>query len=184
MKKYTFIERIKQLGRLIGYIFITLWHVLKDKRTWITVALLLAFYLWGWFNANYYVNDVKDWHIIESRYKTIKPIKKLTVVTKKPIVAEVKPTYTAEQENAFDTVWFNESNRGNDKSGLNGACIQKGMINEIGYAPHESYCFKDRAEQKETFMLWLNNRLTHKKSPYCNTIKECILFYTNNSYTI
>ena len=153
----------------------------------IAVAVVLSNVLTGAFFNAYYLQV--PWVItlrplVVSRDKSVKPIKKLTTSSKKASIEVVKPTYTAEYETAYDTVWFNESNRGNDKSGLNGECIAKGLTNQIGFAPHDHWCFKNEEEQKETFMLWLKNRLEHKKTPYCNTIKECILYYTNNSYTI
>lgn len=92
------------------------------------------------------------------------------------------PTIRSDYKKAYDTVWLNESNRGTNKTGLNGYCLSKGMINEIGFAPHENYCFKDRAEQEETFYLWLDNRLNHKKMPWCDNINECLLAYSNGSY--
>ena len=158
----------------------------KKNVVIITTAILLSNILTGAFFNAYYLQV--PWVItfrpmVVSR-EVKKPIKKPSVSPKKVSAAVVKPTYTAEYENAFDTVWFNESNRGNDKTGLNGYCIKKGMINEIGYAPHDNWCFVNREEQKATFMLWLQNRLDHKKMPYCNTIRDCILFYTNQAYTI
>jgi len=156
----------------------------------IIVAIFLSNIFTAVFWNTYYVQIpwVVTWRsFIVSRNKTkevAKPIKKLTVVTKEAVASENVTKYTLEQETAYDTVWFNESNRGNDKSGLHGDCLKKGMINEIGYAPGQGICFKDRTDQKDTFMLWLNNRLNHVKTPYCNTIRQCILYYTNNSYTI
>ena len=111
----------------------------------------------------------------------------------KPVIKKIKvqvtPTPTPDKESmlfekAYDLVWLRESGRGTNKSGLNGYCIKNNMINEIGYAPHEKYCFKDQVEQKATFMLWLKNRLAHNKMPYCNTVSECILNYSSGSYTL
>lgn len=92
------------------------------------------------------------------------------------------PTIRPDFKSAYDRVWQFESNRGNDKSGLNGYCLAKNMLNEIGYAPHENYCFKDRAEQEDTFYLWLTNRLNHLKMPWCDTINECLINYSSGSY--
>lgn len=107
--------------------------------------------------------------------------KQITKVEK--VVVREQP-YSDEYEEAYDTVWLNESGRGTNKSGLNGYCIAKGQLNEIGYYPQGKYCFSDRKEQKETFMLWLSNRLNHIKQPYCNSINECLGVYNNNSYTL
>lgn len=156
----------------------------------ITTAILLSNIVTGAFFNAYYLQVpwvVSFRPLVVSRVKskpTPKPPKKLTVVTKEAIASEKAVRYSLEFETAYDTVHFNESNRGNDKSGLNGECIAKGLINEIGYAPHDHWCFKNKEEQKDTFMLWLQNRLDHKKTPYCNTIKDCILYYTNFAYTI
>jgi len=85
-------------------------------------------------------------------------------------------------EEAYDLVWFKESGRGGNKTGLNGFCISKGGINEIGYSPADKYCFDNPKEQKETFMLWLSNRLNKVKMPYCETINQCILVYSAGNY--
>lgn len=178
-------ENTKHFFRMIKYIFGVAFKTLKDRRTWLIVAFIVWSYLLAYFNANYYTQSpVKEWQRIIVPRQSVKPIKNARVAVKKQVVEVKKPTYTAEYENAYDTVHFNESNRGNDKSGLNGECLAKGLVNEIGYAPHDHFCFKNREEQKATFMLWLKNRLEHKKMPYCNTIRECILFYTNSAYTI
>ena len=150
-----------------------------------TAVLLSNILTYAFTNSNY----VQVPFVITTRPLIVprKQPKKLSLAP--TVVAKIpKPTPTAKPqfEEAFDTVWFNESNRGNDKTGLHGECLAQGKINEIGFAPHERpiICFKDRKEQKDTFMLWLNNRLNHVKTPYCNTVKECILFYTNQAYTI
>lgn len=182
---YKKLEQTKHFFRMIGYIFSTIYKVGKDKRTWAVVAFIVWSYLIGWFNSNYYMRSpVAKWQsVVVERY----PKYERSVTIK--AVEKQKPTPTPKLinqafEEAFDTVWFNESNRGNDKTGLNGTCIKKGLLNEIGYAPHDNWCFVSREEQKKTFMLWLQNRLDHKKMPYCDTIKECILYYTNSAYTI
>lgn len=84
------IENTKHFFSLIGFLFSTAYKVIRDKRTWVMIGLLLAFYLWGWANANYYMNDVKDWHIIEKR-QSVKPIKNARVM---PVVMAqvIKPT--------------------------------------------------------------------------------------------
>jgi len=116
----------------------------------------------------------------DSGKKVIPPLNR----AKNAPILDVDVKVRADYEKAYNLVWLNESGRGKDKSGLNGYCINKGMINEIGYAPHENYCFKDRTEQKETFYLWLDNRLNHKKMPWCDNLSECILNYSNGGYTL
>ena len=110
----------------------------------------------------------------------------------KPKQAPLKPkktsylTYPENFERAYDTVWFQESNRGKDLTGLNGTCIAKNLLNEIGYAVHEGYCFKDRTEQKETFMLWMKNRygIPCAKVGACRaTIGDLLSLYSSNAYS-
>jgi hypothetical protein len=115
--------------------------------------------------------------IIEKRAKEVK---KLTVV---PVEAKkIVEQYPTGYEEAYQKVWLMESGKGTNKGGLNGYCLAKGEINEIGFDPQHSYCFKDVVEQKATFMLWLDNRLNHIKTPWCNTIDECLRNYSANSY--
>ena len=105
------------------------------------------------------------------------------IETKQVAVPTQSPDNTIER--AYDTVWFHETNRGKDLRGLNGDCIALGMINEIGYAPGLGYCFKDRAEQKATFTLWVKNRLGLDcvKKGYCRaTIEELLSLYSNSAY--
>jgi hypothetical protein len=116
----------------------------------------------------------------DSGKKVIPPLNR----AKNSPILDVDVKVRADYEKAYNLVWLNESGKGTNKNGLNGYCLSKNMINEIGFAPHENYCFKDRTEQKETFYLWLDNRLNHKKMPWCDEISECILNYTNNSYTL
>jgi len=85
-------------------------------------------------------------------------------------------------EEAYDKVWLMESGRGTNKTGLNGYCIEQGLINEIGYAPHDKYCFKDREEQKSTFITWLTNRINKVKNPWCESVDQCLRVYSNGSY--
>jgi len=88
MKK-TKLEQIKQLGRLIGYILATMWRVIKNKNTWIAVILIVTFYVWGWFNANYYTQSpVKEWqNVIVPRYTRAKQVS----FSPKKVLAEIKP---------------------------------------------------------------------------------------------
>lgn len=88
-------------------------------------------------------------------------------------------------EQMYGTVWHRESGEGTNLSGLNGYCISLGMINEIGYAPKDNYCFKDRTEQHETFLLWARNRSGKNcvKTGYCRESFEGLLrLYSNNEY--
>jgi hypothetical protein len=149
------------------------------------VSGILVSNLWtAWFFNAYYLQIpwVISFRPLVVPRKPQTPLKSPKTAKKQAILPT--PTVNPEFELAYDTVWFNESNRGNDKSGLHGDCIKLGMINEIGYAPGQGICFKDRQDQKETFMLWLKNRLNHVKMPYCNTVRDCINYYTNNTYTI
>ena len=82
-------------------------------------------------------------------------------------------------EDFFYTIHVQESGQGTNTNGLNGYCIDKGGLNEVGFAPHLNYCFKDRNDQKKTVLLWLYNRLGTK----CMTISECLGLYSNQSYT-
>lgn len=182
MKKTKF-EQIKHFFSLIWLIIKLIWATLRNKWVWLAVAFVTWSYFLAWFSSNYEIKTSFKFGIYQRG--TVKKASTMTVKASETI----KPTPTPKLinkafEEAYDTVWFNESNRGNDKTGLNGYCIKKGLLNEIGYAPHDNWCFVDREEQKATFMLWLQNRLDHKKMPYCSTIKECILFYTNQAYTI
>ena len=87
-------------------------------------------------------------------------------------------------ERAYKTIRLHESGNGTNKSGLHGYCLSKGMVNSVGYAPSENYCFKDEVEEKETVILWFNNRLSGKKSPHCKTVEECLSVYNSSSYTL
>lgn len=116
--------------------------------------------------------------IEKRKFDVVVPLKETKVI--------VTPTITQpdEFELAYDKVWLRESGRGTNKQGLNGYCISRGMVNEIGYDPQDNYCFADTKEQKETFMLWLNNRINKIKSPWCNNVDECLLVYSNGSYKL
>ena len=116
----------------------------------------------------------------------IQPRKKAIVVPVKVVKNVITPVVNtnADYERAYDKVWLMESGRGTNKGGLNGYCISKDMINEIGYALHENFCFVDQKEQKKIFMLWLTNRLNHVKMPWCDTIDDCLLAYSSNSYKL
>lgn len=94
--------------------------------------------------------------------------------------------YSDEFERAYHTVRVHESSDGKNKSGLNGVCIAQGMINEIGYAPHESYCFTSVDDQKATFMLWMKNRygIPCVKVGACRaTIGDLLMLYSSNGYS-
>jgi len=132
-----------------------------------------------WFHDNYRFQP-----LIVPRY--------MSPVIEEPIVAiPITPTApkpnkeasrSSEYELAYNKVHLMESTSGTNKTGLNGYCINNGGVNEIGYAPHLKYCFTDTQEQKDTFMLWLDNRLNKIKQPYCNSIDECLLTYSNGAY--
>lgn len=155
----------------------------KKNLIIVITAVILSNVLTGAFFNAYYLQV--PWVINFRPMVVSRTPKKPTIVPKK-VTQLPKPTPSVNKdfEYAYDVVWLNESNRGNDKTGLNGYCIKKGLINEIGYAPHDNWCFVSREEQKATFILWLQNRLDHKKMPYCDTVKDCILYYTNSAYTI
>ncbi len=116
---------------------------------------------------------------IEKRVKEVKKAPTMPVQA----IKEVEQ-YPSGFEQAYDKVWLMESGRGSNKAGLNGYCIAKGEINEIGYAPHDKYCFKDRAEQKSTFMTWLTNRINKVKMPWCETVSQCLTIYSSNAYSL
>lgn len=93
--------------------------------------------------------------------------------------------YSEEFERAYHTVRVHESSDGKSKSGLNGVCIAQGMINEIGFAPHEAYCFTDEKDQKATFMLWLKNRygIPCVKQGFCRaSIGDLLSLYSSGAY--
>ena len=87
-------------------------------------------------------------------------------------------------ERAYRVIRLHESGNGTNKSGLHGYCLQKGMVNSVGYAPHENYCFKDEVEEKETVILWFNNRLSGKKTPHCESVEACLQIYNSGSYEL
>ena len=94
--------------------------------------------------------------------------------------------YPSEWEEAYKLVRLHESSNGRP-TGLNGHCISQGQLNQIGFAPYQSYCFKDEADQKATFMLWVKNRLGIPcvKVGFCRAnMHDLLLLYTNNSYTL
>lgn len=112
--------------------------------------------------------------------KRVKQVKKLIVP---PLQAKKEvEKYPTGFEEAYDKVWLMESGRGTNKEGLNGYCIAKNMINEIGFAPHDKYCFENREEQKSTFITWLTNRINKVKIPYCDDVNQCLIIYSNNTY--
>jgi hypothetical protein len=117
--------------------------------------------------------------IIEKRAKEVK---KLTVV---PVEAKkIVEQYPTGYEEAYQKVWLMESGKGTNKGGLNGYCLAKGEINEIGFDPQDKYCFANREEQKSTFITWLTNRMNGAKMPHCENIEQCLRVYSNNSYGI
>lgn len=91
-------------------------------------------------------------------------------------------------ERYYDGIWLHESERGENTKGANGYCIDNGLgINEVGYAPKDLYCFKDRKEQKDTVKLWFTNRLGKDcvKQGFCfDTVEEGLRIYNSNSYTL
>ena len=172
-------------------------YALKAKLLAIGIGILLFLFV---FSVAFY--QVSKWYDSYSvRFQSpviIRPLflieKRKPVKIKVPVVVtptppfrkegnEIVPNRPQSYEKAYDLVWLHESGRGTNTKGLNGYCLSKGLINEIVFAPHENYCFSDRVEQKETFMTWLDNRLNKRKQPFCNTIGECLLVYSNNGYT-
>lgn len=104
------------------------------------------------------------------------------------VVEAVKPTEAPDVlddyvEQAYKTVHFHESNYGKDKTGLNGYCIARGEVNEVGYSPHTKYCFKDTTEQHEMVKLWFKNRVTGVKPGICIDIETCLSVYSNGAYS-
>lgn len=170
---------------------------LKKKAMGISIAVLVVFWTGFifWFASTYYFQSpIKriEYQCFLCRRDVTSTKPRQTVTSKsgsKPFSVQAQapvstptPSISVDFEKAYDKVWLMESGRGNDKSGLNGECLAKGMINEIGYAPHDHHCFKDQVEQKATFMLWLKNRLEHNKMPWCNSINECLLLYSSRAY--
>jgi len=109
---------------------------------------------------------------------------KLSKTRKEAPIVRKENAYPKGFEEAFDKVWLMESGRGTNKGGLNGYCIAKGMVNEIGYAPHDKYCFESQEEQKNTFITWLTNRINKVKMPWCENIDQCLKIYSNSAYGI
>lgn len=181
---------------------------LTNKLTWILTLIIVLMYFSYWFGSTYEPqNIIKSFKlefqlpfVLRSNSKqTVKTPQKMAlhedilpkingsaILNGKLVNGEVQAgmDFETQIEVAYDTVWFHESNRGTDKTGLNGKCIDNNKINEIGFAVHDPilFCFANRTEQKATFKLWLTNRLNHIKTPYCNTINECLLSYSNQAY--
>src|SRR3990167_5100785 len=84
-------------------------------------------------------------------------------------------------DKVYDYIWLRESGRGTNKTGLNGFCISNGQINEIGYAPHDNFCFSNQTEQKATVKLWFRNRLAGIKTG-CITVESCLSLYSGGAY--
>lgn len=77
---------------------------------------------------------------------------------------------------AYKTVRFRESSNGKP-TGLNKYCLDRGMINEVGYDPQNKFCFQDQAEQVSTITNWFRNCLDE------TTIDKCLGKYSNQGYT-
>ena len=90
-------------------------------------------------------------------------------------------------ERVYDVIHLHESGNGSNRSGLHGYCLSKGMVNSVGYAPAENYCFSNEKEQKETVILWFKNRLGKDcvKRGFCfDTVEEGLKVYNGGSYTL
>ena len=77
---------------------------------------------------------------------------------------------------AYKTVRFRESSNGK-ATGLNKYCLDRGLINEVGYDPQNKFCFQDTTEQVSTITNWFRNCLDE------TTIDKCLGKYSNQGYT-
>ena len=77
---------------------------------------------------------------------------------------------------AYKTVRFRESSNGK-VVGLNKYCVDRGLINEVGYDPQNKFCFQDTTEQVSTLTNWFRNCLDE------TTIDKCLGKYSNQGYT-
>ena len=76
---------------------------------------------------------------------------------------------------AYKTVRFRESTNGK-LTGLNKYCVDRGLINEVGYDPQNKFCFQDTTEQVSTITNWFRNCLDE------TTIDKCLSKYSNSGY--
>lgn len=180
--KITNIERkAKKIGKKIRF-----YAVIAS----ILIGLGLVFYAFYEVSKFYDENRVVFQYPITIKIQSPVKIEKRVKVVKKSTVMPVKEKKDTDEqypkgfEEAYDKVWLMESGRGTNKGGLNGYCIAKGMINEIGFAPHDKYCFDNREEQKSTFMTWLTNRINKVKMPWCETVSQCLTVYSSNAYSL
>lgn len=154
------LEQIKHFFRMIGYIFTTMWKVLRDKRTWIAIAFILWTYLISWFNSNYYTQSpVKTWQpMIMKRSipkKTAQAMKPETVVAKDSIQ---KPKIQTEEElvksmphgDELWNIYMLESTRGK-----NDGCKKEGKWGGFGVmSAGTPACYESFAKAVERASYW------------------------------
>jgi len=149
---------------------------MRNKRTWQVVALFIAFYLWGWFNANYSTRFQAPVVIELRNKKEALPVKNKTSEVKPIIEVEAKQPETdldiiAKQKHAsiLYKVYQLESS-----SGKNDLCKDKNKFNGYGYGQNSFVwnCFDSFEEVTIKVNNWFDKYLTKGY-----TLEESLCFY-------
>lgn len=112
-----------------------------------------------------------------------------------PVVAQEKPinkvqdhatlVKTSKYPLFIDHIWYRESGRGTNTSGLAGYCTEKGMNNEFGFYPTGKHCFPTFEDGVRRLEKWYEDNMgltDNEKLCYYNTgiVQEYCPYLTEN----
>lgn len=151
----------------------------------IGLSLAVGLTFLGFYNVSkwYDQHEVKFHSPIEVRlFPVVSVVKRetgLKSVSGAYILPKEKQLWEDEEflTNIYELTRRFESNYGRDNGDLTALhlyCQKNNMLNEIGYAPHDNFCFKSYWDQETTFKKWLVKRLRDEKL----SIIEAVCKYT------
>lgn len=113
---------------------------------------------------------------IEQRKEAVKPVVSVAYAKEPdPTPEPLKGDQGSTIEQLMDGIWFNESTRGKNQTGLAEYCTSKGQWNEIGMGGMKlKKCYKDAKEGFADLRNWLTQRL-----PNFNNNEAVLLCYYN-----
>ncbi len=170
-----YLKPLKNIPSLIVYIFKSIFSILKSKRFWIALAIIVFLYVYAWFFSNFTVNSpiktIKFQPIIQSRYNIPPAPKKLNLKapTNKLAVVKVTPTPEVFDNRVADIIagiHILESGGGSnpEPTAVHNYCKSIGKHNEVGYLPFKNFCFENEDEEILTLSRWFTKRLSTGRS--------------------
>jgi hypothetical protein len=174
---HSIIDNIKHFFTLLWFLLVTLWAVIRSRKTWIAVGVITFLYVYAWFFSNYTLQGpVKriEWQCVVCKRGEVKPKKTTQAQTK---VVEAKSTTEKPEEKPKTEYEIVHSQKWGEvlwkiyqletQRGLTDFCRTKGQYGGFGVMndKNKPHCYDTFTEATERASYWFEKLEPEKNLP-------------------